>query len=173
MSLQHQLSNDDEFSPEEDPQVLEQADEKQPSEDNLEMRLRIVDHLLSTAPMLAPSVDFAERVMRTLRERQSEMNWSASTGLALGLSMFVLMGVGILLAGIAAIINLILNWTTVYQQLILGGGDLSNLVGEVIDNLQHTAFESPILPLLTLLSLPLFYVWLRVMRYLVPNDESA
>ena len=168
--LRHQLDNDEEneYLPEQEGSRLSD-DAPNDRSDTLELRLRIVDRLLSTAPMLAPSAEFAERVIKAIRERRDVINWNASTGLALGLMSIVIISLSLTVIGLLAIASLILNWTQVYQSLVIAGGEGSSVLATLLNDLQATVADSPFLLSLSFLSIPLSLIWVWVMRKLSPS----
>lgn len=172
MSHQFNLSNsEDNF--EEQPLNTERL-QASAEEESMQLRLRIVDHLLSNAPMLAPGAEFAEKVMASLRQRtRQSMNSNTSLGLALGLGSIVLLLIGTIIGGILGVINIALNWSAIYQGLVSSMGEVIRALESFFSFLTSTISDEPLIPALLLLFIPLFLIWLWVMRRLKPAEKKA
>ena len=173
MSHQFNLSNsEDNFESQE--QEIRAEQDSTAEEESLQLRLRIIDHLLSNAPMLAPGAEFAERVMTAIRSRTSpHMNENASLGLALGLVSVVLVVMGIVTGMALGLINVVLNWTAIYQVLVSSIGEVAQALKAFFSLLTNTLSDNPLLPVLLLLAIPLFFSWLWVMRRVKPSEKNA
>ncbi|NJL93222.1 MAG: hypothetical protein HC915_05575 [Anaerolineae bacterium] len=171
-----QFSNEpgDAFDPEAyDQHALETSQTGSESDDhNLPMRLWIIDQLLSNAPVLGPAADFADRVVEAIRQRQWTFNPRAGAGLLLGFGAVTLI-VSLVMAGIwAGVIGVVLNWTAIYQALVLAGGRLGSWLSTQFSAPGQFLSDNPLIGGLTLLSIPLFFIWLRVLRRLLPRGKA-
>ncbi len=145
-----------------------------PQEERIdEQRLSLVDHLLRTAPLVLPHPEFADRVMIAIRERElATLNRYTALGIILGLAAVVVVVV-LFLAGVGVTLaNIVFNWTAFYQNIVLGLGMLSTLSGEGLDSLNQTAQDSPLMLGLGALSLPLLWLWWRVMKAVVVEGDA-
>ncbi|HLA42114.1 MAG TPA: hypothetical protein VJZ27_01690 [Aggregatilineales bacterium] len=137
-------------------------------------RLRLVDHLLMSAPLVLPSAEFAERVIEAVRRYRAEsFNRYTAFGMILGLGSAATVAISLMIAGILVIANIILNWTEVYQNLVLFAGLVVHEVTELFSGVNGSLPGSPVISVLTIASLPLFVVWLYIMRRLNTVEVNA
>lgn len=133
-------------------------------------RMRLVDQMMLNAPEEAPRPGFAMRVLEAIRQSQA-MRTHGGLGVLIGLGMALALVTTIVsVAGILLIVALA-NWTVVYQILLQFMGDSSGLVVGLLDWLNGIIDDTPLIPLLSLLSIPLFLVWLSVMRRLLVTKD--
>ncbi|MFP4322239.1 MAG: hypothetical protein ACLFTK_07290 [Anaerolineales bacterium] len=152
-------------SPKTNTQPLKQNEQAQ--------RLNLVDHLLRTAPLVLPHPEFAERVMLAIRERElAAMNRYTALGIILGLTATFVIA-GLFMAGMGVtVVNVLFNWTEFYQNLVLGVGVFSNWVVDTLQTTRQNATDSPVGLALAVLSVPLVWVWWRVMRNVLREGEA-
>jgi hypothetical protein len=170
------------FNPNEEPQNQPEAENLEnatsrlssTAEDpELNRRLRLVDHLLSSAPLVLPGTEFAERVMEALRRHEYQnINRYTAFGLALGLIAAIVIVVSIVAGAFLALINILINWTAVYQALVEVGGTFNGAIADFPESLNQAVSDSPVGIALSLLSLPLTFVWLRIMRRVLEGDAQ-
>jgi len=134
------------------------------SEDT-QRRLSIVDHLLLSAPLVSPAAEFAERVLAAIRQQQQQaFNGKSALGLALGVGVAIAVVVSMMATLLLLVANLIVNWTLVYQNLVLAAGQSADFFSILPD---------PALTILAVASVPLFFVWVWIMRHLRPQEHNA
>lgn len=128
-------------------------------------RLSLVDHLLMTAPLVMPSAEFAERVMEALRQHDlQKINRYTAFGLALGLLIAASVVMSVVVGFIMGSVYIVLNWTATYQNLVEGAGMVNGSVGDLLTWMKPLTSGSPLSIAFGLISLPLAWLWLRIMR---------
>lgn len=171
---ERRLSDNSSYEPQEPEQAesgLSRLSAAPEDEANLR-RLHLVDRLLSSAAMLAPSGDFAERVKSAIRHKFPSINNNAGLGIIIGL--FIITGIvsTIALMGVAGIVNIALNWSAVYQWLLGLGGGFATLQERIQDALGNRVTDKPLLLILAALALPLTALWVWLARRLVWVERS-
>lgn len=144
-------------------------------EDEQEQHLSFIDHLLQSAPLVIPKPEFAERVVEAIRNRDlPNLNRYSATGLILGLGTASGVVIYLLIAVGLAIINLIINWNSIYRGLVWGTGSLVNQLYGGLRDFNMAVTDSPVLITLGILSIPLGFIWLRLfsqMQYVEAEQE--
>ena len=162
--------NDEEASAQEELEASVARLSASDDDHDMALRLRRVEHLMRSAPLVRPSVDFAERVIEAIRRQEIDpFNRYSALGLIAGLGVAAAVVATMLSVFVLAVANVLFNWTQVYQLLVAGGG----VFAEIFDELGAPVGDSPLLGVLTLLSVPLFFVWLWLMRVLKPSETGA
>lgn len=137
-----------------------------PEEEALPIRMRQVDLLLESTPMAAPRPGFADRVLAMLKERTPYiLKPHAGLGLALGLSMSAGFAIFLVILALLLVAIIALNWSTVYKNVALAMSEISTAVGGVLDALGNLLGDAtPFALFIVLLAIPLFFIWLWVLR---------
>jgi len=137
-------------------------------------RLRIVDHLMMTAPLVMPGVDFAERVIDAIRRQDFDtFNRYSAFGMIVGLGVAVGVVISILSVFALVMANVVFNWTRSYQVGISLAGGVSGTFTGAYDWTGNLLSDSPVVGVLALASIPLFFVWIWLMRVLKPSEMGA
>lgn len=151
---------------------LRSEDEANQTKDESE-KIRLVDYILRSAPLVLPSPEFAERVIEAIRKQDLQnMNRYTASGLVLGLG--VAAGVIVYITAFTLItgVNILLNWTSFYRNMVLAFGSLSNSLSTTLSDFNSLVSDSPLLVALSLLSIPLGIVWWRLMHRLLSPVEG-
>jgi hypothetical protein len=69
--------------------------------------------------------------------------------------------------------NVVFNWTRVYQLAISLAGGVGGALANAYDWTGNLLNDSPVLGLLALASIPLFFVWVWLIRVLKPSEMRA
>ena len=153
---------------------LSLPDEAPESEEDHDTALRMVEHMLMTAPLVRPSVDFAERVIEAIRRQEIDpFNRNSAFGLVLGLGVAAAVVISVLSAFALLLANVLVNWSRAYQLIVQGGGMTIGLFTDTYDQTGELLNDSPVIGLLALASVPLFFVWVWLMRRLKPSEMHA
>ncbi|MBZ0305599.1 MAG: hypothetical protein K8I82_05980 [Anaerolineae bacterium] len=133
-----------------------------PDEENLPIRMRLVDQLLAHTPMALPRPDFAFRVMAALKERTPYiLKPHVGLGLALGLSVSAGFAVLMMVVALLLILLIVLNWSDVYEVLARALGEVGTTLGSLLDDIGQLISDAPPLAvIITLLALPAFLLWI-------------
>jgi hypothetical protein len=137
-------------------------------------RMRLVDHLMKSAPLVMPGMGFAERVIEAIRRQEIDpFNRDSAFGVILGLGVAAAVVVSALSAFALVVANVVINWTRVYQWAVMGGGAVASTFTEAYDKTGSLLSDSPLIGVLMLLSVPLFCVWVGLMLFLKPTEMGA
>jgi hypothetical protein len=137
-------------------------------------RLRIVDHLMMSAPLVRPGVDFAERVIEAIRHQDFDsFNRYSAFGMIVGLGVAAGVVISILSVFALVMANVVFNWTRVYQLAISLAGGVGGALANAYEWTGSLLNDSPVLGLLALASIPLFFVWVWLLRVLKPSEMRA
>jgi hypothetical protein len=161
---------DQTLSPEE-LEALHQQIEAAAGESERWSRMQRVDRLLRSTPLLAPSADFAGRVMAAIARLQLDelAERKISLGVALGLMAAALLAVPVLSAALILMVSVLSNPATVAALLEAAAAGTSyaiDLVLDLVRVLRNVATDTPMLPALLSTMIPLSMLWLWLLWYL-------
>lgn len=172
-----ELNNQPEGEPQNQPEAADELHDPiarlsaSAESEEMQQRISLLEQWLRTTPLVAPAADFAERVVEAIRQRKLEpFNHNMATGIILGLSTAALLMLGLLIALVIAIVLIILNWTDTYQTLILAAGAVESTAVTIREAFNEGFAASPLMTALSVLSVPLFFVWMWLMRRLTPLE---
>lgn len=165
---------DEELLPEDASQELEEVQEASlsrlsasPEEEQLHRRLALVDHLLRNAPLVKPSTEFAEKVIEAIRRRASKpFDRNIATGIILGLGSISALIAFSIIGLITFLLAILLNWTSVYQNLVMAAGNLRITLLDINDWMDSRLNTSPLMAVLSFAAVPMSIVWVWWMRSL-------
>lgn len=138
---------------------------------DLQRRLHMVDHLLRSAPLVGPGVDLAERVISALRRQDGvKINRYTASGIIIGLGAAGVIATWLMVGLITTAVGVALNWTSVYQALLMLGGVANRAIRDLFTSMTNPDTSSPLMVGFSLLSIPLLIVWLRLMRRFASSE---